>query len=580
METDAQNKEMKREEYDELIKNASSRYMQDTRKQYLLASNKESLQMLLDSQKEELSRVLIELKSEYDLLTRESHIKKQLIDEYNKKINMIQVANDTNERKQESQKESTNHIKEGIELKKTKKGEELYQKKTLTKQVEKLNRDLFIIQKELVKCENEAVLLEKKKERARLDENIIKEKGNQVYSKIEQQNQKNLKNKNENDLQVQYYETVIKQKYMFMQFADERKERQKKIEQEAKNDAQDKQEVEKRRKLQLLMLYNQFLRTRMDEQLKRYEDLEDNYEKIRDICGTQDLEFIIDFVMLRNKRYNYAVQVVNEKEEKIKDLKKEIKKLNTKLIKLRNAQIVSEKESDSRTETTVENPGLEQEEIELTKKESERNQELLILGKKYNDIDLAYNKVLENIQNMKEFDQAHPLNIKEEEIIEIDDGEEKPEGGEGGQTEEKKPKEIKLNREEEEIVQEYEKFLKKVYTAFKKLYLCKSKQEFLQKMSEDGKLQQNDSKSNLNKSLRFKGKRTTKRINKTERLTTKTEGNENKKNDEAEEEEDISNYDPDKSILKTFLKEQKKEVDEFINVKKQAPKPAAGTTNK
>ena len=580
METERKKKSTKRADYEERKKNATSRYMVDSRKQYLLASNKESLQMLIDSQKEELTRVLIELKSEYDLLTRESYIKKQLIDEYNKKINMIQVANDTNERKQEAQKDSTNHIKEGIELKKAKKGEELYQKKTLAKQVEKLNRDLFIIQKEIVKCENEAVLLEKKKERARLDENIIKEKGNQVYSKIEQQNEKNLKNKNENDIQVQYYETVIKQKYLFMQFADERKERQKKIEQEAKNDAQDKQEVEKRRKLQLLMLYNQFLRTRMDEQLKRYEDLEDNYEKIRDICGTQDLEFIIDFVMLRNKRYNYAVQVVNEKEEKIKDLKKEIKKLNTKLIKLRNAQIVSEKESDSRTETTVENPGLEQEEIELTKKESERNQELLILGKKYNDIDLAYNKVLENIQNMKEFDQAHPLNIKEEEIIEIDDGEEKPEGGEGGQTEEKKPKEIKLNREEEEIVQEYEKFLKKVYTAFKKLYLCKSKQEFLQKMSEDGKLQQNDSKSNLNKSLRFKGKRTTKRINKSERLTTKTEGNENKKNDEAEEEEDISNYDPDKSILKTFLKEQKKEVDEFINVKKQAPKPAAGTNNK
>ena len=580
METENKKKSTKRADYEERKKNATSKYMEDTRKQYLLASNKESLQMLIDSQKEELSRVLIELKSEYDLLTRESHIKKQLIDEYNKKINMIQVANDTNERKQEAQKESTNHIKEGIELKKTKKGEELYIKKTLTKQVEKLNRDLFIIQKEIVKCENEAVLLEKKKERARLDENIIKEKGNQVYSKIEQQNEKNLKNKNENDLQVQYYETVIKQKYLFMQFADERKERQKKIEQEAKNDAQDKQEVEKRRKLQLLMLYNQFLRTRMDEQLKRYEDLEDNYEKIRDICGTQDLEFIIDFVMLRNKRYNYAVQVVNEKEEKIKDLKKEIKKLNTKLIKLRNAQIVSEKESDSRTETTVENPGLEQEEIELTKKESERNQELLFLGKKYNDIDLAYNKVLENIQNMREYDQAHPLNIKDDEIIEIDDGEEKQEGGEEGQTEEKKPKEIKLHREEEEIVQEYEKFLKKVYTAFKRLYLCKSKQEFLQKMSEEGKLQQNDMKSTMNKSLRFKGKRTTKRINKTERLTTKTEGNENKKNDEAEEEEDISNYDPDKSILKTFLKEQKKEVDEFINVKKQAPKPAPGAANK
>ena len=575
METESKKKSTKKEDYEERKKNATSRYMEDTRKQYLLASNKESLQMLLDNQKEELTRVLIELKSEYDLLTRESHIKKELIDEYNKKINMIQVANETNEKKQEAQKESTNHIKEGIELKKAKKGEELYQKKTLTKQVEKLNRDLFIIQKELVKCENDAVILEKKKERARLDENIIKEKGNQVYSKIELQNQKNLKNKNENDLQVQYYETVIKQKYMFMQFADERKERQKKIEQEAKNDAQDKQEVEKRRKLQLLMLYNQFLRTRMDEQLKRYEDLEDNYEKIRDICGTQDLEFIIDFVMLRNKRYNYAVQVVNEKEQKIKDLKKEIKQLNTKLVKLKNDQIVSEKGTDSRTETTVENPGLEQDEIKLTEKESERNQELLVLGQKYNEIDLAYNKVLENIKNMKEFDKAHPLNIKDEDIKEIDDGEEKEEG-EGAQKEEKKPKQLKLTNEEEEYVQEYEKLLNKIYTAFKLLYIFKTKKDFIDFMKKKGVPQHSDSKSNLNKSLRTKGKKMTKKI-KTEKFYIKTEETENKKNDDAEEEEDISNYDPDKNILKTFLKEQKKEVDEFINVKKQAPKPAPAT---
>ena len=116
-----------------------------------------------------------------------------------------------------------------------------------------------------------------------------------------------------------------------MQFADERKERQKKIELEAKNDSQDKQEVEKRRKLQLLMLYNQYLRTRMEDQLKRYEELEDNYEKIRDICGTQDLEFIIDFIMLRNKRYNYAVQIIDEKERKIKKLVMRTNNLNNKI---------------------------------------------------------------------------------------------------------------------------------------------------------------------------------------------------------------------------------------------------------
>ena len=557
--------------YEERKNNATSRYMEDTRKQYLLASNNESLQDLMENQKEELTRVLIELKSEYDLLTRESILKKELIEEYNKKINMIETANNANVKKQDEKKESINFLKDCIELKKNKKEEELYTKKTLAKQVDKLNKDLFIIQKQIVKCENEQVLLEKKKERAKLDENIIKEKGNQVYSKIEQQSNKNIRNKNENDLQVQYYETVIKQKYLFMQFADQRKERQKKIEQDAKNDAQDKQEVEKRRKLQLLMLYNQFLRTRMDEQLKKYEKLEDNYEKIRNICGTQDLEFIIDFIMLRNKRYNYAVQIVDEKEQRIKKLKKEIKELNDDLVKLKNKNIVHEKGQDSRTETTVENTGMEEEEIEMIKKENEKNQHLLVLGKKYNEINLAYNKVLENIQAMREYDQAHPLNIKEEDSTakqekkQEKEQEKEQEEEKEKEQEEKKESKIKLTKEEEECITQYEKFLKKVFRAFNILYLCKSKQDFLTLMREKGINSQNE-KNTLNKSLRNKGQRATKRMTKNDKSNLKSDA-ENNKNDE---EEDISTHDPDRKILTKFIREQKKEIDEFINVKKQA----------
>jgi hypothetical protein len=347
-----------------------------------------------------------------------------------------------------------------------------------------------------------------------------------------------------------------------MQFADQRKERQKKIEQDAKNDAQDKQEVEKRRKLHLLMLYNQFLRTRMDEQLKRYEELEDNYEKIRNICGTQDLEFIIDFIMLRNKRYNYAVQIVDEKEQRIKKLRKEIKELNQDLVKLKNNNIVNEKGQDSRTETTVENSGMEEEEIEMIKKENEKNQHLLVLGKKYNEINLAYNKVLENIQAMKEYDQAHPLGIKEEDLTEKK--EEKQEEKKEEKQEEKKESKIKLTKEEEEWITEYEKFLKKILRAFNILYICKSKQEFMTLMREKGINSQNE-KSTLNKSHRIKGKRTTKRLIKNDKSNLKTDA-ENNKNDE---EEDISTHDPDRKILTRFIREQKKEIDEFINVKKQ-----------
>ena len=546
-------------DYDERNKNASSRYMEDTRKQYLLASNTESLQTLIENQKEELTRVLIELKSEYDLLTRESATKKQLIEEYNKKINMIQKANTANEKKQEEKKESTNHIKEGIELKKNKKNEELYTKKTLAKQVDKLNKDMFIIQKKIVKCENESVLLDKKMERAKLDENIIKEKGNQVYSKIEEQNQKNLRNKNENDLQVQYYETVIREKTRFMQFADERKERQKKIEQEAKNDAQDKQEVKKRRKLQLLMLYNQYLRKRMDEQLKKYEELEFNYEKIRDILGTQDLEVIINFIMERNKRYNYSVQVVEDKEHQIKLLKKEIKNFKSDLVKLKNEIIVNEKESNSKTETTIAEAGMDNEEEEIINLEKAKNEELLILGKKHNEINLAYNQVLSNIKGMQDYDQMHPLDIKEEEKKEEEEEkEEEPK-------EEKKGEDNgNLTPEEEECIKGYEALLKKILKAFNILYLCKSKQEFMNLMREKGINQQGEIRTNKMRNKTKKGtKRGTIRANK-----IKNEDIEVKKNNEGDEEDDLSNYDPDKNILARFIKEQKKEIDDFVNVKK------------
>ena len=545
-------------DYDERNKNASSRYMEDTRKQYLLASNTESLQTLIENQKEELTRVLIELKSEYDLLTRESATKKQLIEEYNKKINMIQKANTANEKKQEEKKESTNHIKEGIELKKNKKNEELYTKKTLAKQVDKLNKDMFIIQKKIVKCENESVLLDKKMERAKLDENIIKEKGNQVYSKIEEQNQKNLRNKNENDLQVQYYETVIREKTRFMQFADERKERQKKIEQEAKNDAQDKQEVEKRRKLQLLMLYNQYLRKRMDEQLKKYEELEFNYEKIRDILGTQDLEVIINFIMERNKRYNYSVQVVEDKEHQIKLLKKEIKNFKSDLVKLKNEIIVNEKESNSKTETTIAEAGMDNEEEEIINLEKAKNEELLILGKKHNEINLAYNQVLSNIKGMQDYDQMHPLDIKEEKKEEEEEKEEEPK-------EEKKGEDNgNLTPEEEDCIKGYEALLKKILKAFNILYLCKSKQEFMNLMREKGINQQGEIRTNKMRNKTKKGtKRGTIRANK-----IKNEDIEVKKNNEGDEEDDFSNYDPDKNILARFIKEQKKEIDDFVNVKK------------
>ena len=531
---------------------SSTRYMVDTRKHYLLASNTDSLESLLKNQSEQLLKVLIELKSEYDLIMRESTVKKHLIEEYTKKINMLQKANSNLEKKQEEQKELSENIREGIEKKKNKKNEELYSKQTFEKHVDKLSKDLLLIQKNIIRCESQSDLLDKKKERLLFDENYIKQRKNQIQFKIDEQNKLNMKNKNENDLQIEFYETVIKQKSMFMQLSDDKKERQKKIEQEAKVDSNDKQEVEKRRKLMLLMLYNQYLKQRMVKQLKKYEEIEFTFEKIRDIVGTQDLSIIINFVLERNKRYNYDLNIVDEKQKKIDKLKKDIKKLKTKLTSLKNDIIVNENiKEDSKLERSIqEHNGLDKNDIELIKTENEKNQELNILGKKYNEVSLSYNQVLTNIKAMQDFDKAHPLDIGEEE--------------------KKEKNEIKnsshLTKDEEINIQKYEHLLKKILKVFNILYLCKTKQEFINLMKEKGISQYetiniSDNKNTMRNNKKNRTRRNTRRSS--VKINTKTI---NKKT--TDEEDDLSNNDQDKYIMKKFINEQKKEIDDFIKIKK------------
>ena len=111
----------------------------------------------------------------------------------------------------------------------------------------------------------------------------IKEKINQIYSKIYNQKKKNVFNHSENNLVLQYYNNVIDQKWSFIQAADERKAKQKKIAHEAKNDTQDKQEVDKRRILFLCQLYNKYLREKMKREFKENSKLEATFQTIKDI---------------------------------------------------------------------------------------------------------------------------------------------------------------------------------------------------------------------------------------------------------------------------------------------------------
>jgi len=313
--------------------------------------------------------------------------------------------------------------------------------------------------------------------------------------------------------------------------------------------------------LMLLMLYNKYLKKRMEKQLKKFEELEYIFQQIRETVGTQDLSLIINFVLQRSKRYNYNMQMVDEKQRKIDKLTKEINNMRTHLIKLKNNVLINEKEKEDNYIDT--NNGLNKKEIDMIKMENEKNQQLRILGQQYNEVNLAYNEVITNIKTMEEYERNNPLDLDEEEKEE-----------EKGEIKMDQNKKIKLTKEEENIIERYDFLLNKILKAFNILYLCKSKQEFINLMREKGINQQNSeenkmsSSDNTSRIIPKKKKNLRRGSIKSTYKKSAEESYIKKNNEDDDEEEDTSNNDQDKNILNKFLKEQKKEVDDFIKVRK------------
>ena len=571
-----------------------SRYL-SSKKKYLLASNTDSIQQLMDNQKEELTKILISQKSEYDKLLRESKKKREETEVLEKKIKALEGIDNKTKKESEENKERIENMTDALKIKKGRKGEEIYNQKTLEKEIIKLNQDLLLIQKEILKVENEGKRLDKKLERAKFNENKIRQQKNNIHSQVEDVNSKNKNEKNEQDLQIQYYETIIKQKYMFIQSADERKERQKKIAQEAKNDSNDKAEVEKRNELHLLILFNQYLREKMNEELKKNEEMEKTLEEIRNICGTEELDILVDIILLRGKRYNYDVQIVSQLEKNKKKLEEEVNLLNVKFNNIKSDVLIEEPNEKSKKINIIKSKYVEQSDKELIEIEKNLKKKLFDLGEKHNNVNLSYNKVIENINLLKEYYDENPIDIKgnennklntndnfttEAEEKKLEMKEEEEEKKNENKEEEKSKEEIKLKEEEEEIINNYIYFIKESSKCFDQLFLLHSKQEFIEIMKNKGKekiekrkiisqsskpkvIVRKVQKEGTNKSLLSSLSRTQKKKEKYSKTTIKAEDTQNliKKTDDEESKND---YDFDKDIMKKFLDEQKKERNDFL----------------
>lgn len=372
------------------------------KKIYYLASCDENIQILKKEQEQGLTDILLAYKKEHDNIKMES---KKILDEterLEKKIKMIKQMDTRTGKKNVESKIENENIKKAIEATKERLKEEEYKKKTLQALLTKIKKDINLNEITLEKSYDKQNILKQKLQKEKLLQNEIKAKGNQINKYIADQLEKNKFDNSEYKLQVKYYETIIKQKKEFIKAAEERKERQMKIAQDAKKTSGDKDETEKREKLEMLYLINNYLQKKMETELEKNRDIEDAFSKIRLICGTNNLKTIIDKVLMKDKKYNYTIRQINEKEkEKIK-LTKEIAELNKKFMELRN-EIVVDVDSVTKKdiqiikskdmETTASNENLKNEEIQLNEKYK--------LNKELNNlVNLRYDQVVNSLRKL------------------------------------------------------------------------------------------------------------------------------------------------------------------------------------
>ena len=365
------------------------------KKVYYLASCDENIGMLKKEQEKGLTDILLVLKKEHDKIKMES---KKITDEterLEKKILMIQQMDAKTDKKNFDSKVENENIKKAIEATKERLKEEEYKKKTLTALLSKIKKDINLNEISLQKSYDKQNILNQKLQKEQLLQNEIKAKGNHINSQITSQKTKNKHDLDEYNLQVKYYNTIIEQKLEFIRAAEERKERQVKIAQDAKKTSGDKDENEKREKLEMLYLINNYLQKKMENELEKNKDIEDAFSKIRLICGTNNLKSIIDKVLLKDKKYNYTIKQINEKEQEKKKLTKEIEELNKKFMDLRN-EIVVDVDSVTKKDIQI----IKSKDVEASASNENLLNEEMALTEKYN-----MNKELNNLVNLR-YDQV------------------------------------------------------------------------------------------------------------------------------------------------------------------------------
>ena len=106
--------------------------------------------------------------------------------------------------------------------------------------------------------------------------------------------------------------------------------------------------------------------------------MEKTLEEIRNICGTEELDVLVDIILLRGKRYNYDVQIVSQLEKNKKKLEEEVNLLNIKFNNIKRDVLIEEPNEKSKKINIIKSKYVEQSDKELIEIENNLKRNYLI----------------------------------------------------------------------------------------------------------------------------------------------------------------------------------------------------------
>ena len=279
----------------------------------------------------------------------------------------------------------------------------------------------------------------------------------------------------------------------------------------------------------------------MSKLLKKYENLEKNFNEIKNITGTAELTKIIDEILNKNKNYQLKMNEVYKNQKLIKELDNDIIKLNKKVNNIfEKYGVITDKE------TLNIKRDLDDEEKNLEKKEKELIEKYDELQKIYQNVNLIFENVKYNINKLYDDMMEWAKKENKDNIYKIN-----------------------LNSNEENkydmLKEKFENFTYNTEKKLNILFLCHSKQEFINVIRQKGKkinLQMDDNFKRIFNKIKLEKPKLKKQKSDVMIITTNSniynKNNQQTKSTKEKETQDL--------IFHSFLKEYKQEKYKEIGV--------------